>query len=94
MEPEDGSAALNTTLGADQNPAVPGKPCQCVKHDDQSPTLEPDSPLCGDAGAGTHQYGSMILACKVYPASPTSLRNACVLISPVTHTASNSSFIG
>ena len=42
----------------------------------------------------TRQYGSMMVACMVYPASPTSLRNACVLITPVTHTGSNSSFIG
>ena len=40
------------------------------------------------------QYGSMIVACMVYPASPTSFRCACALISPVTHTGSNSSFSG
>ena len=40
------------------------------------------------------QYGSMIVACMVYPASPTSFRCTCVLITPVTHTGSNSSLIG
>ena len=40
------------------------------------------------------QYGSMIVACMVYPASPSSFRCACVRITPVTHTGSNSSFSG
>ena len=49
-----------------------GNSRQRLRHDDRSAepstTLEPDSPHCGGAGglgAGTRQYGSMIVACKV-----------------------------
>ena len=59
----------------------------------ESSTPPVNRDLAGAATGGS-QYGSMIVACMVYPASPTPLRNACVLIMPVTHTGSNSSFIG
>ena len=58
-----------------------------------NPTYAPAGlPQAGVISA--RQYGSMIVACRVYPASPTSFRCASVRISPVTHTGSNSSCSG
>ena len=44
--------------------------------------------------AGTRQRGSTSVACIVYPASPTPIWWAWVLITPVTVTVSNSDFSG